>query len=425
MFNSLFKPDIGKLKREKNVIGLISALDYKKDRDVRITAAKALGEIRDIQSFESLINSLNNDNDPDFYQAVINSIVSFGHQAVDPLIKSLDEGGLIIPPVAANILGILGDKKAINPLIKVLNYSRKELVATAINSLSAFSDPCIINPLIAILKGNKEKDLFCQKLATDAIIKMGGVAVEPIIEYLNDYTAANRELAASILGHLNDARAISPLVSVLAENNSKVSQASAIALDALSWKPDSDKDRVAYWFAKDQYDRCVEIGEKAIETLVYFLKKGIKNLHVVNTLVKIGNPSVDSLIACMNDLKLDDNIRVVAAISLGRINEERAIEPILFASDYIFGRDNRDKFIRAVVLFGSKAVDICIDNLDNKNRKICIAAAIALGELGDTKAIEPLQNLIKRNKDYDIDICHATFDSIQQLSGKMSKSIRF
>ena len=55
----LFKPNVEKLEKKKDVHGLIKALRYKKDEwdedDVRRSAADALGKIKDERAVEPLI----------------------------------------------------------------------------------------------------------------------------------------------------------------------------------------------------------------------------------------------------------------------------------------------------------------------------------------------------------------------------------
>ncbi|MCK4736590.1 MAG: HEAT repeat domain-containing protein [Methanophagales archaeon] len=82
----LFKPDVEKLEKKKDVQGLIKALQYKKDRDVRGAAAKALGNIRD-------------------------------KRAVEPLVQALKDEYLRVRRGVAETLGKIGDKRAVEPLI--------------------------------------------------------------------------------------------------------------------------------------------------------------------------------------------------------------------------------------------------------------------------------------------------------------------
>ena len=49
----LFKPNVGKIVKKKNIKGLIKTLRHK-DRDIREEAAKALGKIGDERAVEPL-----------------------------------------------------------------------------------------------------------------------------------------------------------------------------------------------------------------------------------------------------------------------------------------------------------------------------------------------------------------------------------
>ena len=81
-------PDVDKMKEKKNVKGLIKALGYPKDYQVRKFASEALGEIGDAQ-------------------------------AVEQLIAALKDEEVQVRKFAAKALGKIGDARAIEPLIAV------------------------------------------------------------------------------------------------------------------------------------------------------------------------------------------------------------------------------------------------------------------------------------------------------------------
>ncbi|HSG45991.1 MAG TPA: HEAT repeat domain-containing protein, partial [Anaerolineales bacterium] len=64
----------------------------------------------------------------------------------------------------------------------------------------------------------------------DAIVNMGEMAVEPLIEALKDQEGAVRKFAAGMLGRLKDPRAIDPLGMALYDTHHDVGKASAEAL---------------------------------------------------------------------------------------------------------------------------------------------------------------------------------------------------
>ena len=88
----LFRPNIEKLKKRRDVEGLIRALKDS-DEGVRREAAKALGEIGD-------------------------------SRAVEPLIEALKDRNEDVQKNAAYALGEIGDSRAVEPLIEALRYGK-------------------------------------------------------------------------------------------------------------------------------------------------------------------------------------------------------------------------------------------------------------------------------------------------------------
>jgi len=97
-------PNIEKLKAKGDVGGLIKALEYRKDTAVRISAAKALGELKDART-------------------------------VEPLIAVLKDRDWSVREAAAGALGQLGDSRAVEPLIAVLKDSGKDVHEAAADAL--------------------------------------------------------------------------------------------------------------------------------------------------------------------------------------------------------------------------------------------------------------------------------------------------
>lgn len=81
-------PNVEKMKRKRNIKGLIKALGYEKEIRIRRDAAEALGEIGD-------------------------------PRALEPLIAALRDKDKSLTLVAAEALGQIGDPRAIEPLISI------------------------------------------------------------------------------------------------------------------------------------------------------------------------------------------------------------------------------------------------------------------------------------------------------------------
>ncbi len=69
----LFKPNVKKLEKKRDIEGLVKALGYKKDSRVRLEAAVALGRIGSEKVAKALTNALK-DRDMDVRKAVENAL---------------------------------------------------------------------------------------------------------------------------------------------------------------------------------------------------------------------------------------------------------------------------------------------------------------------------------------------------------------
>jgi len=142
----LFKPNVEKMEKNKDVNGLIKALKDKdvragavvalgkigkpavepliqalkdKESSVRSGAAAALGGTGDARAVEPLIQALK-DKDLTVHDAAYPALVRIGKPAVEPLIQALKDKGGGVRWEAAEALGEIGDARAVEPLIQAL-----------------------------------------------------------------------------------------------------------------------------------------------------------------------------------------------------------------------------------------------------------------------------------------------------------------
>ena len=110
-----------------------------------------------------------------------------------------------------------------------------------------------------------------------------------------------------------------------------------------------------------------------------------------------GEEAVDPLISALSHRK--KNIRLHAANLLGAIGDEKAIQPLILTL-----RDN-NKLVRreastSLSRMGPAAVDPLIEVLDDPDWRVRGAAAWALGNLNDEKAIPALEKLLDDESGY-------------------------
>ena len=117
------------------------------------------------------------------------------------------------------------------------------------------------------------------------------------------------------------------------------------------------------------------------------------NEEAAKALVRIGEPAVEPLISSLKGTNW--RIRVRAALALGEIKDSRAAEPLLAILK------DEDHIIRASAVMAlakiidPSAMEPLIAALKDKSKRIRRRAAVALGGIKDYRAIEPLIAALK------------------------------
>jgi len=439
-------PNLKELESKGDVKGLIKALGYKKDKQVQFGAARALGEIGDARTVKPLIAALE-DEDKGVGMAAARALRQIGDaRAVEPLIATLKDKDMC--RAAARALGEIGDDRAVEPLIVALKDEYPYMGTAAARALGQIGDARAVEPLIATLKELKGRDQGMRKdvaTALDrlgwqpdqseagaaywvvkrkwekcveigppaarpltaaledrdvrqavarALAEIGTPATEPLIAALKDGDKEVRRAAAGVLGQIGDVRAVGPLIDALRDEQLSVCRGAADALDRLGWQPDRSGSGAAYWYAKGQWDKCVEIGPPAMEPLIAALKRPDlgKRLVAAGRLGQIGDArAVEPLIAALKDKST--YVGQAAAEALGQIGDARAVKPLIatLKDDRLLRRDAAE----ALEHIGAPAVEPLIFTLKRSDKDGRGSAAEMLGRIGDARAVEPLIAALK------------------------------
>jgi HEAT repeat protein len=119
IFNFSHRPNVQELKTQGDIDGLIEALNYPDDHNIRLAAASALGKVGDSRAVDPLITALDD-------QQGVNEVAALAlgeigdPRAVEPLTETLENESWEIRSSAAKALGKIGDERAVNPLTKLL-----------------------------------------------------------------------------------------------------------------------------------------------------------------------------------------------------------------------------------------------------------------------------------------------------------------
>jgi len=214
----LFRPNVKKLKKKRDVMGLTKALSHK-NPGTRISAARALGDVGDACVVGTLLKTLS-DRDWRVQCEAIKALGNIGAASVvEPLIQAWERACRSVNLVAqlavrqpiVDALTKIGEP-ALEPLVQLsieANTKREYKVSQV--ALDAFSGivKLAIESHPQVLK-DKSPDVRIR--AVEALGTMGGPrAVQSLIHDLNDESPDVRIRAVEALGKIGDAGAIEPL----------------------------------------------------------------------------------------------------------------------------------------------------------------------------------------------------------------------
>jgi HEAT repeat protein len=377
-----------------------------KDGQIRLCAAIALDMLGNNSMGDVLIQSLDR-----FELSNFNLVITYfvEHKkyarAIDPLIQNLKDNDSESRYYSAMALGWFNDSRAVDPLIQALKDDNHSVRLEAVRALSDIKDKRAVEPLMHVLKDENDKVFFGENNipvnlragAAFALGELGDVrAVDPLIQALKDQEDGDiRMAAAAALGDLKDPRAVEPLIQALEDRYDEVRRNAAGSLgeikDTRSVEPLikllKDNDNIV----RGNTARALgAIGDiRATEPLIVALKDDQVRWLAVEALGKIGDSrAVDPLIQALKD-NGSGNVRGRAALALGEINDTRAVEPLILT---LMNDDEQTRIdaAEALGMIGKPAVGPLILLLENNNSTIQWWAAVALGNLKDSRAIDPL-----------------------------------
>jgi HEAT repeat protein len=263
--------------------------------------------------------------------------ISKDKSALSALLKAMQGEYFTVRARAALALGKLGDRKAIEPLLAALEDPEVDVRVAACLALGLFKDPSTFDEIANVLLDDAKIEVrqaaaralgYTQHPAAlpylmealrdpfwwyerevqagdlfSAIEKMGIVAVEPLIEALQDKEGTVRRYAAGLLGRIGDPRAMEPLSMALYDLHHDVGKAAAEALAR---------------FGASSFDILVE----ALNHPEMWIR-----IHSVQALVKVRDERVASLLQDMwNDPEREVKRHVIEA--MGEL-KDRSLLPTL------------------------------------------------------------------------------------------------
>ena len=153
--------------------------------------------------------------------------------------------------------------------------------------------------------------------------------------------------------------------------------------------------------------------ERCVEPLVRALRDGDWQVReaAVEAVGEVGSPAVDMLLRYVRDWES----RKYVLRALGKIHDERVLDPLI---SMLRNDEFKDDATRALVELGKPAVPKLIEALSHREEFIKKQAILALGEIHDDQAVDPLIALLQ-DQDWLVRLTAASsLEKIGNLQGR-------
>ncbi len=391
--------------RNKSAIGdLISALEDE-DVTVRAAAAEALGKIGDHRAAEALgklfdarrgksenrrVDSL------DDRLAAIRALSQLGPPALQQLLQALKSDDRELRKSAAISLGSLGCAEAIGPLVERLDDPRSQVRQVAAQALGSLGGS---DALRGLGRAVAHRDPETRRTAVEVLGRIGTKdAVEPLSRAIQDSDEAVQIAAIDALKAIGGIDAGFALKPALEGGKKSVRAAAASALRGMPLEASNPKERAAIAVLCGDFTAAVREGDAAVDALVEAL--GSSN----------------------------SGTRTLASEALGQLKAQRgapALAKLLRDQDASVGL----AAATALVTIGVEAVPVLLEALASASESSQRLAAQALGRIGDIRAVGPLVESIRQNREATpshpepLAIAGAARDALLAIIGASAASI--
>jgi len=353
-------------------------LEALKDPGLCPGAIEALGEIGDPSAGWPLLELTR---DPKYKIRVMKALLKWKENVLPLMFSALKEDDAHIRRVALNILDLLPwrptqneigarywalkhnwekciqlGQAAVPTLVDMLKENDKQIQKEVINALGGIADETALLGLLALLQKPDEE---VRKTVLEALGNFKQPeAVAALINHLADSALVPTVVTAlSKIGK----PAVGALIQMLSNSDRKMRARAAETLASLGWIPDSDTNRSLYWIARQDWQKCVEVGIGAVDLLLGELNDEETCIDAAQALIQIGDARIITPIIQSLAGKNAHNQRVIAE-ALGKMGAV-VVEPLL--------------------------AELAQGKID------LIPLILALGETADTRAARPLTEYLK------------------------------
>ena len=259
---------------------------------------------------------------------------------------------------------------------------------------------------VAIVELLKDPHPGVREAAAEAMPHVAdGTALHALVQLLEH--TATRDTAAEVLGRLKDPGALEPLVAMMKSQDPTARRMAAEALEQLA-----DPRSVDAWIEAMASPDLIEIASRSLKRIAELRERiaGILDrlrdiedtvvleearIGISMDLIMLGRPAVLDLLDALNDDLWV--VREAAAQALGIIGDLRAVEPLLNKAKTDRDRGVRESCIKALGEFGdARSIDVLIEAVQDRTTRL--AASEAMSKIKDIRVLVPHLQLIQTMK---------------------------
>ena len=375
---------LGRLKEARAASALVQGM-RDPDPEVREAVVGALMQVGDATCIEVLVGALKDLNLSvrrraakalDFFgwkpsndiQKVLRFVAlgdymkaaTVGVLALEPLLNALRDKQCLNRRSVVEALSQIGDERVLKPLIGALRDADSHVRVAAVEALGSLRDPRSAEPLTLSLK---DQDPLVRAAAANALGTMNdNGSFERLLSSLKDSNWSVRKASVESLGKLKDTRGVEPLTVLLNDSDHDVREAVVAALGLIRHR--SAIEHLVVTLADSQSSvRYAAAGVLRLIDLEW--EKSIE-----------ARRAIPALKAAMTSKEYW--VRQAASDTLSKLNDSPKPEPTLNA------------FTDPVFYKRAAALQALLQALGDWDRDLRLAAAEALGRIADQRAMEPL-----------------------------------